>query len=535
MNEALRAWREDFGKRPEDALDRLVRGVVPLGAASQLSLGELLGVALEAGDTAFDAAASAWLAARILQPVPEGMTPSRWAVALDEFFRGIATLSLRETGALLRDRHRPIRLWLRGLYEGPDRDPEGSYLLALAYHQSDQAFSTLWRRLVLGDEMPERSYRDIGLLGFRKMPDAEGRPAADVPPGLLRVVVELADRPGIKRADWHRILRSLFAAYRRSQRYWNQTLSATRDDVPGPAEKAREWIAAVLPVSAATGGGAEPSGVRSSAPVPVHESLAWVDRVRQDPGLCDGEEMAAFLSRHRAYAYGTGDSGFLVKTFNNLAMRVIQTDSTRATWAIERMEEALNWEPYNPHNWTAYAQALWTANRHHDALNALWQARQRFPWNPFMRTELGRLLREVGDLGTAEGVCREAAGHFPANIVCRTSLGETLIDLGNMDEAERVYEWARESDPHNAYARTGLAQVWFVTSVRARDTALRDRAKALLEETAQQGNRVAQELLRTFEERWRRPEASPPARRGPTTCPTLRSWYSACHKRCASN
>jgi tetratricopeptide (TPR) repeat protein len=168
------------------------------------------------------------------------------------------------------------------------------------------------------------------------------------------------------------------------------------------------------------------------------------------------------------------------------------------------MEEALDWQPYNPHNWTVYAQALWAAARHSDAIDVLWQARQRFPWNAFMRTELGRLLREAGDLSTSEGVCREAAGHFPANIVCRTSLGETLIDLGNLDGAERVYDEARGLDAHNAYARTGLAQVWFIRSARVRDTTLRDRAKALLEETVQQGNRVAQQLLLTFEERWQR-------------------------------
>ena len=133
MNQAFRTWRDEFDRRPIDSLDRLIRGVVALGSVSQLSIGELLDLAFEPGDEALDAAVKTWLADRILRRVPEGMTPSRWTAVLDEFLRGIATMGLPQTGRLLREEHSRIRLWLRGLYEGPDRDPEGSYLLALAY------------------------------------------------------------------------------------------------------------------------------------------------------------------------------------------------------------------------------------------------------------------------------------------------------------------------------------------------------------------------------------------------------------------
>src|SRR5207245_2287334 len=134
--------------------------------------------------------------------------------------------------------------------------------------------------------------------------------------------------------------------------------------------------------------------------VPVHESLEWVDRVAHDSSLCDGEQLNQFLEQHRAYARATGDSEFLVKTFNNLASRVIRADRHRANWAIARLEEAIDWDASNPHNWTAYAQALWAANRRSDALDALWRSRQRFAWAPFIRTELARLLWKQGDLDT---------------------------------------------------------------------------------------------------------------------------------------
>jgi hypothetical protein len=208
MNQALKIWRDQFTQQPVEALDRLIQGLVPLGVSSQLSLGEILNLAFEPEDPVLDGAVRTWIAKQILQPLPEGMIPTRWSALLDEFLRGIATMRLPKTGALLQEEHGRIRLWLRGFYEGPDRDPEGSYLLALAYYQSDQQFSGLWRRLFLGEEFPERSYRDIGFLGFRKKPDAEGRPAADVPVGLLHAVVELADNPKMTPQEWRQIVRS---------------------------------------------------------------------------------------------------------------------------------------------------------------------------------------------------------------------------------------------------------------------------------------------------------------------------------------
>ena len=185
MNEALQRWREDFAREPDTAFDRLVRGIVPLGAAGQLSFGEILDGLFEPGDDALDTAAAGWLEQRILGPLPDGTTLHRWVAVLEEYFRGIAAMELPQTGEILRRQHKRIRLWLHGFYEGPDRDPEGSYLLALTRAQDSQRFSPLWRRLILGEELAGRSYLGVGNLGFRKMPGHDGREASDVPEGLL--------------------------------------------------------------------------------------------------------------------------------------------------------------------------------------------------------------------------------------------------------------------------------------------------------------------------------------------------------------
>ncbi len=102
MNEALQLWRENFARDPETAFDRLVRGVVPLGAAGMLSFGEILDALFEPGDATLDTAAASWLEKSILGPVPSGTSLHRWASVLEEYFRGIALMELPKTGEILR-------------------------------------------------------------------------------------------------------------------------------------------------------------------------------------------------------------------------------------------------------------------------------------------------------------------------------------------------------------------------------------------------------------------------------------------------
>ena len=76
MNLAARQWRESFADNPSNALDRLIRGLVPLGTLSQLSLGELFSTIFDHDDSEFDGAVSEWLDRQILSPVPSRIIPS---------------------------------------------------------------------------------------------------------------------------------------------------------------------------------------------------------------------------------------------------------------------------------------------------------------------------------------------------------------------------------------------------------------------------------------------------------------------------
>lgn len=506
MNESLQRWREDFGHEPDAAFDRLVRGLVPLGAAGQLSFGEILDALFEPGDMALDAASANWLRKRILGTVPDGSTLNRWVSVLEEYFRGIAAMELPQTGEILRQQRKRLRLWLHGFYEGSDRDPEGAYLLALARAQDEQRFSPLWRRLILGEELAGRSYLGIGILGFRKMPGHDGRESSDVPEGLLLALVELADKSGTGQAKWKQTMRSLFATYRRSESYWVEHLAPLLPQ----QSNARDWLSALLPgtpnwrPSAAT-----QVLLQRIQPTPLSVCKEWVQRIRQNPSQCDTPAFSEFLDQHRAYVGTTGDPEYANKTFNNLSMSIIRADSGRAAFAVSLMEEALEWAPSNPHNWTSYAIVLDSAHRVDDAINALWEARQRFAWDPFIRTELGRILREHGDLTAAEGVLREAVSHFPSDIVCRTGLADLLIDLYDVDAAERLYREALEINEHNQYARGGLARSLAIRSARTRNEELRDEAKRILQELADEGNQDAKSRLRDFEDQWVRATTDP--------------------------
>lgn len=578
MNESLQRWREDFGREPDTAFDRLVRGLVPLGAAGQLSFGEILDALFEPGDAALDAAAANWMGKRILGMVPDGSTLNRWVSVLEEYFRGIAAMELPQTGEILRHQHKRIRLWLHGFYEGPDRDPEGAYLLALARAQDDQRFSPLWRRLILGEELAGRSYLGIGILGFRKMPGQDGRAASDVPEGLLQALVDLAGKSGTGKAKWKQTMRSLFATYRRSENYWIDHLAPL---LPNYHEQsnARDWLSALLPEISQWRQTSAAAGILLRRVQPVSRSVCqdWIQRIKQSPALCDTSEFLEFLAQHRAYAGTTGDPEYINKTFNNLAISIIRTDSKRVSLAISLIEEALEWAPWDRRNWISYAKILGSAHQEDQAINVLWKARHRFAFDPFVRNELGRILRENGNLIDSEAVFREAASHFPSDVVCRTGLAETLramgrpddalvvykeacsnfpnnsfcrnglaetlrsmnkiddahqvyeqacldfpnvivcktgladllIDLDKVDDAERIIRDSLKIEEHNQYLRGILARILAIRSAKTRDEELRDVAKGILHELANEGSYIARSGLRVFDEQWARATTDP--------------------------
>lgn len=501
MNEALQSWREDFAREPDTAFDRLVRGVVPLGGASQLSFGEILDALFDPGDTALDTAAAGWLEKRILGPVPENTSLHRWVSVLEEYFRGIAAMELRQTSGILRRQHKRLRLWLHGFYEGPDRDPEGAYLIALARAQDDQRFSPLWRRLILGEELAGRPYLGIGILGFRKMPEQANRESSGVPEGLLQVLVELADKPGTGQAKWKQTMRSLFATYRRSESYWVKRFAEVAVSSRNQSENLHSWLSQILPhwpkrVDEVTAIG----NSSNLGALPTYaEMIDWQQRVEDDPELSQTVEFGRYLDRYRSHAKATGQTHYLVRTFNSIAVTIVRKLPQLSSWALDLMEEAMESEPLNPRNWTSYAKVLHRNGRTEEALRVLWQARHRFPWHAFAHTDLGRLLFRVGDRVTSVAVLREAETLFPTETVCQTTLAE-FFPMTNHTEHKAAGAHRRVGDMSLA-ERLGRAMIALWQAERAEDATLRSslcaHATALLEVPE---DKIDDDLLAAFVE-----------------------------------
>ena len=501
MNEALQRWREDFARDPGTAFDRLVRGVVPLGGASQLSFGEILDTLFEPGDAALDTAAAGWLAKRILGPVPENTSLHRWVSVLEEYFRGIAAMELPQTGELLRRQHKRLRLWLHGFYEGPDRDPEGAYLIALARAQDDQRFSPLWRRLILGEEPAGRPYLGIGILGFRKMPEQDSRESSGVPEGLLQALAELADKPGTGQAKWKQTMRSLFATYRRSESYWVRKFAEIFVSSRSRSENLHSWLSQILSLwpkhldeITAIGNSSNPIALPTYS-----EMIDWQKRVEEDPDLSQTVDFGRYLDRYRSHAKATGQTHFLVRTFNSIAVTIVRERPRLSRWALALMEEAMENEPSNPRNWTSYAKVLQRNERTEDALRVLWQARHRFPWHAFAHTDLGRLLFRAGDRVTSEAVLREAETLFPTEPVCQTTLAEFFPRTNHSGHVAASAQ--RRVEDMSVAERLGRAMLTLWQAERAEDAPLRSslcgHATALLEVPEDQ---IDDDLLAAFVE-----------------------------------
>lgn len=501
MNEALQRWRDDFAHEPDTAFDRLVRGVVPLGGASQLSFGEILDALFEPGDAALDTAAAGWLEKRILGPVPENTALHRWVSVLEEYFCGIAAMELPQTGQILRRQYKRLRLWLHGFYEGPDRDPEGAYLLALARAQDDQRFSPLWRRLILGEELAGRPYLGIGILGFRKMPEQDSRESSGVPEGLLQALVELADKPGIAQAKWKQTMRSLFATYRRSESYWVTKIAEIAVSSRSQSENLHNWLGQILPHWPRRSD--EVAAIGSSSnfiALPTYSEMTdWQRRVEEDPDLSQTVEFGRYLDRYRSHARATGQTHFLVRTFNSIAVTIVRERPQLSGWALALMEEAMENEPLNPRNWTSYAKILQRNGRTEEALHVLWQARHRFPWHAFAHTDLGRLLFRVGDRVTSEAVLRQAETLFPNEPVCQTTLAEFFPSVDKSRHQATIAQ--RRVRDMSLAERLGRSMITLWQAERAEDAPLRSslsaHATALLEVPEAQ---IEDDLLAAFVE-----------------------------------
>jgi len=452
----MKAWLDQLQADPLGAFESLVMGSADVGVFSRASLGEILALAARQNESKLDEGVHGFLAKHLLKAVPVPLKPSVWGAYLQDVFNGIASLRLENTRTLLRTRHAAFRGWLRGYFLGDSLDPELSFLRALAWAQDNNHFVPLWRRFVLGAEGRGLAYVEAGLLGLRKARDAQGN-SPEVPTPLLKALIDLAGLPETNEAWWARKVRSLQAAYHCADDVWRLHFQTALKPGSSPPQ-AEDWLANLYPT-------------RPSQKLPRVPQSRLIEPPRQtendhyanlvaDRGPDQVEkELESFLHHHRRYAEQTGDSYFINRTFNRLANNAMKHDPA---WALALVEEALKWQPSDRRNWIVKARCLEAAHRDNEAIETLWEARIRLPQFDYIRNELGRMLRQGGDLETSQAVYEEAANDFEDNSPVWTALAEVLSERGKLDEAIEAYRKAVDrtrTDEEIAYSRCGLAKL----------------------------------------------------------------------------
>ena len=510
MNETVQNWLSELTVEPTLAIHRLVLGQTAVPAWSRASLREIFVEVYQTHSEVLDVAVTEWLRDRLLQMPPEQTPTLVWATRLQDVFRAVAGLPLPKVAHLLRDRLRDFRIWLRPLATDKSLDPEAAYFAALAWAETNQHLEGMWQGFALRLNKEQMHYIDIGLLGLRKSRDDCGQLPPKAPLVLLTTLIDLADVYGMTKKNWLLTTRAIMGGYHCSPDTWvrefEPVLAARKQAQNGP-----EWLQEILPKL-----GSHKSTLTNTAvisrPIPLAESQKMISEVsRHGTGVVGLEQ---FLNRHRAYANTKRDSHFIVRTFNSLAEAARMHDPN---WAIARAEEALSWDKDNARNWTVLTRCLWArglaagkagdnngAERDcREAIDTQWEARNRFPWNAHLRTELGRFYRDSGDLSSAETILREAIAEFPMDVTCVCELADVYAKSNRVSEAEKLYREIAPNYPDDKYWRTGLSTILFYRSAQNNDEIEREEARSLFKEAADLGDGYARRVLSGFDKNWR--------------------------------
>ena len=452
-------WFVDLATAPDNALEDLVLGRVGIVAWSRASIREIFNEIMILHGPLLDLGLCLWLGQRLWQPSPERVSTLAWASTLQDVFRGAAGLRLPRLAQLLRERLRDFRPWLHPLGKKSNLDPEAAYLTVLAWSTANRQLEGLWRDLALhGGKLPAH-YIDIGLLGLRKSRDEQGALPDKAPAVLLGTLIDLADQPKMAKANWTRLVQATLGGYRCQPATWIREFTPLLENRSASAN-GPSWLRSLLPnLPALETTAAEKKCCSSLRPPQDYEKI--IKEVRRNGPLVNSRIVNNHLDEQRNFAKSTGIAYNLVRTFNRLAQASM---SHTPDWAVARAEEALAWERNNAQNWVVLAQCYWergcqegSAADYQVALDLLWEARLRFPWNPFVRCELARMYLSR-DIKMAIALYQETVEHFPNNVVTRTGLGNALIAGGRLPEAIALYQETVKRFPNDVWARNGLAE-----------------------------------------------------------------------------
>lgn len=454
VSQGVERWQKRFAADPVAALDGLLTGRMNLGQFERARPADALAQMLSLEQiAAADTAMQVWLTERMGNPLPEGLSPKRYADALVEAFRAIQGIPLPGCRAWCATRPAELRAWLRSFYLGASRDPEGALLVALAHHQPDRGLLFLWHDVIRRGR-PEQHVAHA-LVGLRLMPaDDQGAVEHGLPRALLRGVLDYGEmlvRLGDKKGKpWLEELDFLAAVYPMSRDAWTRRFREVIE-IREISKDLNNWLDQRYPVTRQSHKFRPSKGVLS--PPDLNELKMLLLRVESDFQGARGA-LSALFEQHRHYAQESGDSFYLVRSFCNVGDRLLKFDKT---WSRELAHEAVRWEPSNHHAWTLLARALEKEGDWRRAEAIYWVTRRRFPQDPFTHSQLGHALIVHNQADLGEMVYRQATRLFPEDPVVWAELGHTLRLTERREQAVDAYREAQQLFPRDVVIATALA------------------------------------------------------------------------------
>lgn len=295
-------------------------------------------------------------------------------------------------------------------------------------------------------------------MGLRKLPEEDGSQHKDLPAAFFKGAICLAEALGEHNKKeymdfWLREMRAVVARYPRSKEYWaryfHPFLYGRKIDVLS------EWLDKVIP-KLSTHFNAKAGANAYIQPPSYEKRTHFLNLIKNQPVETFRSDLEIFIADHRRYAYQTGDSFFLVRTFSNIGYKLLRQDSTLA---LKLMQEAFTWEPYNPFLWNQLAIIEIFRGNETRAAVLLWEAIRRFPEDVKVRNNLAHLLAKQGKWNVAETIYRQAMEDFPDDVVCRNGLAVVLLKNHKREEGIALLKETVEKFPGNKVARELLERI----------------------------------------------------------------------------
>lgn len=498
ISAGVQRWQQRFKEDALAALDAALVGRMSLGQYDRARPAEALLQMLSPADIPLaDTAMQAWLEQRLAKPMPEDLSPKRYADALVEAFRSIHLLPLPNTRNWCMERPMELRAWLRNFTLDSSRDPEAALLVMLAHGQNDRRLLFTWMDVIRRGRPVEHVRH--ALLGLRKMPaDDNGAVERGLPRALLRGLLDYGEtlvKAGDKKGKpWLEELDFLAAVYPMSPEQWGRRFRDILQARDGVSKDVHNWLDSRFRVTVNKQDKTSAKGFLK--PPHVDDMTPLLLRMQKDfagtrPAL------TALFDYHRRYAQESGDSFYLVRGFCSAGEKLLKHDPQ---WTRDLAHEAARWEPSDHHTWSLLARALEEEGDWRRAEAVYWNARRRFPHDVQRHIQLGHALLLHGQADLGETVFRQASQLFPNDPFAWAELGHSLRVTGCYEQAVAVYQEAQQMGfNRNPIIATALTSVLIhLNRLDEAETALEwaEHVGSDDEETLQQLRKLQNALIR---------------------------------------